>query len=169
MLFAILITTTHAFFLRDSTTGLYLGQHGGNIGMVRKPEEAAEIKLENTEPKTIATLINLGTKALRANDGIDKLDVAEIDRSNRNQFFKLILTRESGYILQHKDRCVGYRCVFPGIKDKGDIYKLGLVDCDNFANIIIFTKKEEAYELVKKKKIFTRIKPSLMHAEETAY
>lgn len=166
MRFTILLATARAFFLKDSKNGLYLGQKMGNIGMVRNPTQASELHLQNTEPHSIATLLSLGIKALRASDGTDNLDTAEIDRSNNNQFFKMILTREGVYILQHKDRCVGYHCVFPGMESKDDIYKLGLVDCDNFANLITFTKTDKAYGIPVKKKSGTGIKPTLMKAEE---
>lgn len=170
MLWIILLKTVSAIILRDSRSGLFLGQSSDRIVMTPYPVESLDISIQNTEPTTVSTILSLGTKALSVVKGSHKLDIVDMQRNDKTQFFKLVLVDRDKFVLQHNDLCVGYSNFFantlPGIEgtsergERGDSFpKVEMVDCGDTKNVLTFLKSERIDGEIRTRKMVSYVEP----------
>lgn len=87
-----------AVIFRDIQRGLYLGRRQEEIIMTPYPEEALDLSIQDTEPKSISSLLSLGTKALAVEQNTSKIHIDDIEFKSRNQFFRIILVSSGSYV-----------------------------------------------------------------------
>lgn len=171
MFWITLLNSVCAIILRDSRSGLFLGQSSDRIVMTPYPVESMDISIQNTDPPTVSTILSLGTKALSVIKNSHKIDIVDMQRNDKTQFFKIVLVDRDKFILQHNDLCVGYSNFFantlPGIEgtserniERGDSFpKVEMVDCGDNKNVITFLKSERIDGEIRTRKMVSYVEP----------
>lgn len=164
------IPSIRAVIFRDMHRGLYLSRLHEDILMSPYPEEALDLSLQDTDPKSISSILSLGTKALTVERNSLKIDIGEIDFNDKREFFRIILNPEGTFVFQHNDLCVGYSSNFThrliDATNRSPYLFLEMVECTDIQNIIYFLKSEkingEAKAEIKRTEIITAMDRDLM-------
>lgn len=163
MLIFIFIYSISAVIFRDDATGMFLGKYNEEVVMVPTPLEALDLSLQDTQPPGVGSILSLGIQALSV-DG--KVDLSLLNRNDKRQFFKVILTGLGTYIFQHESKCLGYSRQFayqlggfranPSSNNlRRDFRYVEMVDCDDVFNVIKFLKSDRIDGEIRKEKIVT--------------
>lgn len=146
-----------AVIFRDIQRGLYLGRRQEEIIMTPYPEEALDLSIQDTEPKSISSLLSLGTKALAVEQNTSKIHIDDIEFKSRNQFFRIILVSSGSYVFQHNDLCVGYSSNFAhrlvDATNNSPYFFVEMVECTDIQNTIHFLKSEKIDGEIKSRKV----------------
>lgn len=130
-MFLIFLNLITAIIFKDSSSNSFLSGLNGEI-LLYSSEYALDFRLEDTNPVSLAVVLSVGTKALYSEKNSRKLDLKNLNRNDPTQFFKLVLVSNGGYVIQHRDLCVG--------NVEGN--KVALINCQDIKNVISFFKSE---------------------------
>lgn len=167
---------SNCVIFKDSKQDLYLSMDKDTIVMKSNIESAIDINLVSTFPYSISSILSTGSKALSVNrnekNHKQMISLEPINRNNRNEFIKVILTapnlskdqynpknRQGEFVFMFEDMCIGYSPIFKGRYNSKTLesYNVELVECNDYKNVIKFIKSsridgiiEHAYHLDKK-------------------
>lgn len=163
-----------AVIFRDLHRGLYLGRLHEDILMTPYPEEAIDLSIQDTDPKSISSILSLGTKALLVERNSLKIDLGDIDFNDKRQFFRIVLVSEGTFVFQHNDLCIGYSSNFThrliDATNNSPYLFIEMVECTDIQNTIFFLKSEKIDGEIRTKKVVESVSygPGLTTGKSTS-
>jgi hypothetical protein len=143
MLF-LLFHTISAVIFQDNEKKMFLAKHRGHLILSPQPEDALDISIENTDPPSISSILSTGTQAIHFKN---RIGFSAMNRKDDDQFFKIVLNHNGGYVFQHKDMCIGYSENF-----KSENNGITMISCRDIDRVIKFNKFSRRNGKVIKKK-----------------